>query len=148
MIFLLLLLLGCPKATPPNLYPVDLPPMVERPAFGWEAATDDCPAVVPYLPGEQPDALCRGLILPEEEYAWLLNQETAADYWEPRAMICQEGRERDRLHSQAAYNALWTSGRALERENTGLRVSGGALGVTLFVVGTGVGIGAAKVGGL
>lgn len=148
----LLLLLGCPKATPPTMYPVPLPPIEGPELVEWEAAPDECPEVAPILPGKgspwigaDGNATCRGLLLPESEYAFLLHHETLANYWSARALVCHEGRQRDRLHGQAVFNATWQSGLELERENTSLRIGGAATAVGALVLGAGVGIAAVKI---
>lgn len=151
---LLALLLACHKATAPVLFPTPQPELVAPSPLEWEVAGDECLQVEPVKPGQPVPsvveglATCRGLLVPESQFAELLYTETAAAYWEPRARECVEGRERDRVYAQGAYTASWESSVELERENAGLRAGGVAVGVGLFVLGAGIGVGAARVGAL
>jgi hypothetical protein len=148
-----LLVLGCMKPSPATLYPIELLPMDGPEPFEWDAAEDECTSVMPFLPDEpaplveEGEPVCRGMVLPESEYALLLNQDALASYWAKRAAICQEGRERDRAHGQAMYDATWEAWQGAEQEAMGLRVGGSAAFIVGVVIGAGIGVGAARLAG-
>ena len=109
---LLFLLLGCgPKQHSP-LFPEPLPVMVApqlEPLPGPEV--DDCPAAVALNPGEAlPEAYyldgraqCRATVLAPSTVPELLRDGELRAYWQDRAVICHDNRERDRAYADAKY---------------------------------------------
>ena len=147
------LLLSCAH-TPPVLYPTPIPPMTDPAPLVWDQAPDECELVEPVIPGSPAPstldnmATCRGLLVPESLYAELLHHEDLGAYWESIAQLSHDGRARDRAHGQQMLDACDAQATSLARENTGLRIGSAVTGVGMLIVGTGVGIAAAKLSGI
>jgi hypothetical protein len=157
---MVLLLVACAARTPPVVYPTAMPePQEPPPAEPFEPAADECPEQRPLVPGSPPPfiqindddsiaATCRAQVVPESWYYELVVEADNVPYWSKVAHACYDARAADRIHGQAVADRWFVEADALAKENRSLRLSGPALFVGGVIVGTGVGIAAAKVSAL
>ena len=123
-------LLACPKPSTPALYPTPIPELDDPAPLVYDRAPDTC-STGPVLTGEpvpfvdaERRATCGGILVADDEYAHLLHDaDVALPWYRSYARICVDGRSRDRLWGQSAYDHQAGNVDALQRENRALRVA-------------------------
>ena len=93
-------LLACVK-TNAFLYPAEPPKPVEVDPVTIEAKDLDCPEVLPYSPGSDPQ--CQGLLVPRVRFAEFLRAETAAESYYQSWEDSHEERLEDRSYAEFRY---------------------------------------------
>ena len=137
-----LVLLGCPKAAVPSLYPLPLPELDHPAPLAYEPAPDTCDGPEPVIAGEPPPlsadglATCGGILIGDDEYAELMwSSDVALPWYRSYAIECADGRARDRAWGDAAARSAADERRALEQQNRAFRATGPLLFVGGVVVG-------------
>lgn len=147
----LLLLLGCPKATPPAVFPDAFPQVTNLEAPEFLDGDDACPRAVPYLPGRPaPYVLdgavsCRGTVVRESYVLGCKQAKDERSTWLDAASTCYAGRAIDRAHAQHVVNRMHAYETDIERDNRALRYAGPVLFVSGVIVGAAVGVAASQV---
>ena len=148
----LLLLLGCPKPTPPVVFPDAFPNLEEREPATFEDSVDACARSQAYLPGRAPPyvdvdglANCRGTLVRESYVLRCAAARNGLDEWQKAATTCYGGRAMDRAHAQQVVNRMDAYEVDLERENRSLRYAGPVLFVSGVIVGAAIGVAASQV---
>lgn len=151
-VVLFLLLVGvcavaCTPKTPPKVFTEALPPIEEPAVTEWTPHPDDTlPAcvVTSYTP-KTPALGCRGVVVPESDYAALVTYETTCPYWEAVAKGERTERLLDWGRCEDVAAARWEATEELRRDNRALRWAGMGLGIGGVVLGVLVGFGAGQV---
>lgn len=150
VVFLLLvgaLAAACAPRVPPPVFG-EAPPPIEEPATSeWTPHPDDTlPAcvVTSYTP-KTPALGCRGVVVPESDYAALLTYETTCPYWEAGWRGERVERLLDWGRCEDVAGSRWLYGEELRRDLRTAKWTAIGLGVGGLVVGAIVGVSAGEV---
>lgn len=147
----LLILLGCPKPTPPTIYPDAFPQLARVELVEVHDQDDGCERSAAYTPGLAPpfvlDGLvtCRGTVVKESTVLRCRDYKQSMNEWYEAARVCYDGRTLDRAHGQQTVNRMHATQIDLERDNRALRYAGPVLFVSGVIVGAAIGVAASQV---
>jgi len=150
LLLLAVLLVGCPKRTPPPVFGAPVPklPVVEE----LVPTVDENPCVImgvtegKEMPGQARGiATCGGYLVDDQVYEeWLLLPDTV-DVWRTAAVVQHESALDDRATCTAAYDGEWTHGRECRADLRAQKWTAVGVGVGGLVVGVIVGVTAGEV---